>query len=189
MYNIDKKARILRAIAAGKTLKAAGEEAGISAGQAVNNLSRLCRALDLPYDLAGIRSNPEYLSRLDALLNKPTSGLRAQLVRRLVQVLKVQTEATLTPDYVSNLTASDLFRNGITTIGIAEIQEWLQGYDLSLRMKAPDSDDEIREVRRAISLLNAFYFDTDRLEEQYEHLTGNDEGLGELPCNELERTE
>ncbi|WP_298621815.1 hypothetical protein [uncultured Zoogloea sp.] len=190
MHNINRKAQILRAVAAGKTLKNAGEEAGISAGQTVNNLHRICRALGLPYDLKAIRSNPEYLSRLDKLLSNPASGLRSLLVDRLVQALLLSTKAELTPEYVSNLTASDLIRSGITLGAIAEIQEWLQGYDRSLRRKAPESDEEIREVRRAISLLNAFYFDTDRLEVQYDNLTGkNDEELCELPCDEEEGAE
>jgi DNA-binding CsgD family transcriptional regulator len=52
MQNIDKKASILRAVASGKTLKEAGAEAGIGAEQAVNHLSRICRAIDLRYDLS-----------------------------------------------------------------------------------------------------------------------------------------
>ena len=44
MFNIEKKASILRAVAAGGTLKKAGEAVGISAGQAGNR--RLCCLLD-----------------------------------------------------------------------------------------------------------------------------------------------
>lgn len=175
MQNIDKKASILRAVASGKTLKEAGAEAGIGAEQAVNHLSRICRALDLRYDLAAIRSNPDYLSRLDALLSKPSMGLRNQLTMKLVETLKLPDDASLTPQYMSNLSACDLYRNGITTVAIVEIQDWLNGYDLSLRKVAPESDDEIREVRRAIVLLNAFYFDTTNLEVQFDHLTGKDD--------------
>ena len=157
MHNIDRKAEILRAIAAGKALNSVANDAGISTGQAFDDLSRICRALNLPYNLSEIRSNPLYLNKLDELLINPTNGLRPQLVQRLVHELKIHTNSALTPAYVSNLTASDLYRNGITVNAIAEIQEWLQGYDLSLRKAAPESDKEIREVRRAISFLNAFF--------------------------------
>ncbi len=172
MFNIEKKASILRAVAAGGTLKKAGEAVGISAGQAVNNLSRLCREISLPYDLDAIRSNPDYLSKLDALINKPTAGLRDRLVDGLITALKLPNEGSLTPQYMSNLSAGDLHRHGITFTAISEIQDWLLDRGLSLKRIPPDSPEEIREAQRAIALLNALYFDTSKLEVQFDHLTG-----------------
>jgi hypothetical protein len=57
-------------------------------------------------------------------------------------------------------------RNGATLVAITEVQEWLTKHGLSLKRRPPETEKEINEVKRAIAVLDVFYFDTASLKEQ-----------------------
>jgi hypothetical protein len=172
----DRKAKILKCVADGGTLKEAGARASISAGRARQLLAHLCRELKLPFSVGDIRAEPKkYLTRLDEFERRPQFELRKALVHDLIIKLKLKTEADLTPGYVSNISASQLLSNGITLLAVTEIQEWLSKKGLSLRRRPPKTDKEITEVKRAIALLDVFHFDTVIIKEQLQHLEGGDD--------------
>lgn len=172
----EKQIAILRAVAAGSTLKAAGEALEVSATRAGQLLNRICKQLGLPLGVSGIHANPKtYLQKLDAELARvPTVGLRRDLVQRLVRILKLKSATELTPEYLSNISARMLLNSEITFVAIAEIQEWLLGHSRSLKRTPPETGKEITEAKRAIYLLDAFYFDTTNLTKQLRNLLEED---------------
>ncbi len=167
----DRKASVLRCVAEGKSLKEAGAAVSISAESARTLLANLCRELKLSSSLDDIRTDPKkYLTRLDEFKSSPKFELRKALVHDLIFKLKLKAESDLTPKYVSNITASQLLGNGTTLVAVTEIQEWLMKHGLSLKRCPPETDKEITEVKRAIAVLDVFYFDTASLKEQLQHL-------------------
>lgn len=172
MVSIARKANVLKAVAAGKTLKSAGEEAGVSSTRARQWLSTICRELRLPDGVQDIRANKdEYLTRLAMIAAPPSAELEKRFVRDLMVKLKLRDVSTLTPRYVSNLTASDLFRCGCTLVAVVALQGWLKGHGLSLKRRPPETDVEVKEVLRAIRLLDVYQFDTAAIEAQWEHFS------------------
>ena len=97
---------------------------------------------------------------------------RNVLVHKLVQILKLKDEKELTPQYLSNFTASQLTSVGITPVAIVEIQEWLSHFKLSLKIKAPQNEDDVKKVKQAIAVLEVFQFDTRAVNEQLTHFLG-----------------
>lgn len=170
----EKQISILRAVAGGSTIKAAGETVDVSATRASQHLARICRQLGLSRELNDIRINPSiYLQKLDIVLaSTPALGLRRDLVQRLVTLLKLKSEADLTPGYLANISAQVLLNNGVTYVAISEIQEWLLEHSCSLKRTPPETAKEITEVKRAIFLLDAYYFDTANLKKQLHSFLG-----------------
>ena len=165
------KAKILRSVAGGATLSQAGTTAGISTARARTALGSLCRTLRLSADSEAIQAQPQkYLEALLEFESKPQFELRRTLVDKLKEVLMLRSAAELTPQYLSNITASQLLERGVTLVAIAELQEWLYSHDLSLKRRPPETESDIREAQRAIALLDAFHFDTDILEQQLANL-------------------
>jgi len=172
----SKKAEILRAVAGGANLKEAADSLGIDSGSRARDLlSRLCREMKMPDSVKDIQANPRaYLDKIDEMARSPRFELRRDLVKRLMQVLRVRDALEITPQYLSNITASQLLQNGLTTVAIAELQEWLSKHDLSLKKRAPESDQEVKEVRRALALLEAFHLDTENARRQLSHLLSDE---------------
>lgn len=167
----DKRAAMLKCVAEGGTLKEAGATASISATRASQLLARLCREMKLPSSVDDIRADPKkYLAQLEELKQKPQFELRKALVHDLIFKLKLKAPADLTPKYVSNISASQLFSNGISLVAVTEIQEWLSRQGLSLKRRPPETDREVTEVKRAIALLDVYHFDIAILREQLQHL-------------------
>lgn len=172
MVSIVKKAKVLKAVAAGKTLTSAGEEVGVSSTRARQLLHSICRELRLSDGVKDIRANKdEYLTRLAVIADPPSAELEKRFVGDLMVKLKLADASKLTPQYVSNLTASDLFRCGCTVTAIVTLQSWLKGHGLSLKRSPPETDVEAKEVLRAIRLLDAYQFDTAAIEAQWEHFS------------------
>ncbi|MGB3423178.1 MAG: hypothetical protein WBF84_00935 [Castellaniella sp.] len=165
------KAKILRSVADGATLSQAGTAAGISTARARTALGSLCRTLRQRADVEAIQAQPQkYLDALLAFEIKPQFELRKALVDKLEQALRLRSAAELTPQYLSNITASQLLECGVTLVAIAELQKWLYSHDLSLKRRPPKTESDLRETQRAIALLDAFHFDTDILKQQLANL-------------------
>ncbi len=166
-----RKVKILQVVLNGGTLSEAGASIEVSQSRARDILYRICREFDLPRDLKYMRSNPdEYLNKIEETKEEPKMMLRALLIDKLVRVLKLKNKDELTPQYLSNLTASQLMSNGITPVAVVEIQEWLSKSELTLKRRAPENDEDIKKVKQAIAILYAFQFDTKILNEQLSHL-------------------
>jgi len=173
MILIEKKVEILKAVANGSSLSGAGSTVGVSAGSARNALNRLCQVLELSPLVKDIKANPEqYLKKAEELKSAQKPVLRPMLTNKLVSVLKVKDKTQVTPRYLSNITASQLMENGISWVAVTEIQEWLSSSGLSLKPTVPDNDEEIKHVKRAIAVLDAFYFDTELVKEQLNNVIG-----------------
>lgn len=171
----SRKAEILKAVASGASLKEAADSAGISGSRARDLLSRICREMQMPDSVKDIQANPcAYLDKIDEMARSPRFELRRDLVKRLMQALRVRDVLEITPQYVSNITASQLLQHGITTLAITELQDWLSGHGLSLKKCAPKSDQEVKEVRRALALLEVFHFDTENARRQLSHLLSDE---------------
>lgn len=167
MVTNDKKAEILKCVANGGTLQAAGASIGVSATRAKQLLARICRELELSSSADEIRAEPEkYFARLDAFKEKPQYELRKALVSNLTSVLRLKVESELTPRYLSNITAAQLINAGVTLVAIGEIQEWLCKHGLSLKRRPPESEKELAEIKRAIAVLDVFHFDISVVNQQ-----------------------
>lgn len=166
-----KKIEVLKVIINGGSLSEAGGVIGISSSRAKGLLNRLCSNLKLSPLIKDIRENPdEYIKRIEDLEKKPEIALRSVLVNKLRRSLMLNSEMELTPEYVSNLTASQLMACDITVIAIAEIQEWLSISGLCLKKRVPETAQEITEVKRAMAILDAFHFDTETIKGQLAYL-------------------
>jgi hypothetical protein len=162
-----KSIAVLKAIVAGKTLVEAGEVVNVGTGRARELLFKICREFRLPYVVSEIKSNPKpYLEKLDNLPENLLIGLRSQLVEDLVNVLKVKNLSELSPKYISNISASQLLESGLTLVAVGELQAWLVGHQLSLKRSPPQSNAEIKAVKHAIEILDAFHFDTKLVRKQ-----------------------
>lgn len=176
MKNLQRNAEMFRSIAGGATIVSVAEAHGKSVATVRHSISKICRKIGLPDVLDTIKSDPAaYLDRLDKLLQGEAPSLRSRLVFDLTRRLNLKDEAMVTPSYLANLSVGDLHRQDLTFVAITEIQEWLKSNGTALKRRPPDSEHEIREVRRAITLLDAYCFDTETLEIQFNHLTGADD--------------
>lgn len=154
------KANTLIAIARGQSVAEAAKANGLTYAQARGMLPRFCSGLKLRWDLEEVRANPQrYIDAATAVVAAPKNALRKVLRTNLVCQLKLRSSDDLTPQYVSNITAATLLSNGFTETALVEIQEWLLANGLSCKRKFPETDEYIRTVQKAITLLDAFGFD------------------------------
>lgn len=154
------KAKILLAIAQGRSVKDAAESIGFKDRQVRNSFPKFCRNLGLRWDTEEIRANPQrYIDAASAIISSPRNFLRRDLRKKLTTFLKLGSPEELTPQYVSNLSVEILFANGLTQNAIADIQEWLQKNGLSLKRKLPDREEYLHITKRAIYILDALGFD------------------------------
>jgi hypothetical protein len=157
------KANILIEIAKGQSVAEAAKSYGLSYAQARGALPRFCQHLKLRWDLEDIRTKSQkYIDAATAVLSSPKNSLRRVLRNDLVFQLKLGSADELTPQYVSNVTAETLLSHGVTETGLVEIQEWLLANGLSCKRKLPETDEYMRVVQKAISLLDAFGLDVSR---------------------------
>lgn len=170
-YRKLKGRKVLRAVAEGRTLKEAGAAVGVGGNAARGMLYRICRELRLPSSLSDIRNNKEAcLAALGVSEDHPVIELNSKIAYSLQEALRLKTAEEVAPKYVSNLSASQLLANGLTPTAVSDIQCWLVQHGTSLRRKAPEEGAETTLVRRAIDLLDAFHFDTKKVQEQFDHL-------------------
>ncbi|MES2282507.1 MAG: hypothetical protein V4542_13930 [Pseudomonadota bacterium] len=167
----SKKAAVLRAVAMGATIAEAGTAAGLSAWQAKESLRRLRRELGLDTTPSEIQASPQkYLKALQNFESKPQFDLRGPLVDKLVSALRLKSASDLTPAYLSNISASQLLSCGVTLVAVAELQEWLENHELSLKRNPPATGADVKAAERAILLLDAFFFDTETVRAQLANL-------------------
>jgi len=170
------KAQLLRDVANGKSLKQAAADAKLSLYSANNALIRLCRTLNLPHHVKSIQAEPQrYLDALDEREQMPEFSLPFDLAHRLRVALHLRSDTELTPQYLSNITASQLLDCGFSLIAIYELQRWLGAKGFSLKRSPPQTDHEIKEVEKAITVLYLFYFDMTLPQRQLQHVLGLDE--------------
>lgn len=178
-YNLKSNARgtiVLRAIAEGKTLNDAGKLIGVSGNRASQLLYRICRELDLPSEIADIRrQKEECIKKLEGLENSTLAELNPKIAENLARVLRLGKVEDLTPEYLSNLSASQLLTANLTLVAVAEAQEWLVKNGTSLKRRPPEGKVEMQAVQRAISTLDAFQFDTTLVRSQLQFLIDCDD--------------
>jgi hypothetical protein len=171
------KAQVLRDVVNGKSIKQAAVDAGLSQYSANNALFRMCRMLELSHRIENIRAEPQrYLDALDEREQMPDFSL----AHRLGVALHLRSDTELTPQYLSNITASQLLDRGFTLVAIDELQRWLGGRGFALKRSPPQTAHEIRAVERAITVLEVFHFDTTVVRQQLRHLLGDDEEVIEV---------
>jgi hypothetical protein len=78
----------------------------------------------------------------------------------------VRSLSELSPKYISNISASQLLESGLTFVAVGELQAWLVGHQLSLKRSPPQSPGEVKAVKHAIEILDAFHFDTNLVRKQ-----------------------
>jgi DNA-binding CsgD family transcriptional regulator len=163
---------ILRHVVEGKTLKEAGALIGVGAGQARHLLTKICRQLRMPESLAEIkRDRQSYLIKLPPAQGFSWKGLNANLLTHLISVLHLRSPEEFSPDYASNLTASQLHVAGVSLDSIADLQSWLLQSNRTLRRRPPESDEELQAARRAIDLLDSLQFDVANTRVQFAFVT------------------
>ena len=163
-------AAIIRSIANGGTLKAAGDAIGVSSTRAGQILRIYCRQIGLPGTISEIKSRPfDYLNNLEKTTEIDRSTLTRNAIHNLVYKLKLKSAEELTPKYLSNVTASQLLGVGVTFVTISDLQGWLKTSGHSLKRHPPESANAITAIKRAINLLEAFYFDISLINEQFDH--------------------
>ncbi|WP_445367095.1 hypothetical protein ACH5Y9_18285 [Methylomonas sp. BW4-1] len=164
-------AAIIRSIANGGTLKAAGESIGVSDTRASQILHRYCRHIGLSSIVSEIKSNPSiYLDKIGEITEIEKCPIPQKTIRDLVWKLKLSSEDQLTPKYLSNITATQLLLADVSLTTVSDLQEWLQNSGLSLKRHAPERNEEIKAIRRAVNLLDAFCFDISTIRDQFSHL-------------------
>lgn len=167
---------VLRAIAEGKTLNDAGKSIGVSGNRASQLLYRICRELDLPSEIADIRRHKEEcVKKIEGLENSTLAELHPKIAENLARVLRLGKVEDLTPEYLSNLSASQLLTANLTLVAVAEAQEWLVKNGTSLKRRPPEGNVEMQAVQRAISTLDAFQFDTTLVRSQLQFLIDCDD--------------
>ena len=165
-------AAIIRAIAHGSTLKAAGEAIGLKSTRASQVLNKYCRQIGLPGVVADIKNNPSvYLEKIEITQEIDQSPLARNSINDLVYKLKLSSTEQLTPKYLSNVTATQLLAAGVTLVTISDLQDWLKNTGHSLKRHPPETNDATKAIKRAINLLDAFYFDVSSINEQFKHFT------------------
>lgn len=156
------KARVLTSVANGMSVSEAAESHGLKAGQARDAVARICRMHKLPSEIKGIHARPApYLKAAEQVMSSPRYRLRKALRKDIEGCFRLQSADQIEPKYISNLTAAMVLDAGITDVGLAEIQEWLAESDASLKKKAPDKDEHLVLVKRAMYLLDSFGIDVD----------------------------
>ena len=167
MENDIRGAAIVRTVAQGGTLKAAGESIGVRAKWAGRLLRRYCRKNNLPGELQDIRANPKrYLELVGKAPEVEQSKLPTKTVRALVDQLKLKSADQLTTSYLSNITPNQLQAAGVSLTIICALQEWLHSSGGSLKRQPPGDPGQLREIGKAINLLDAFYFDVSIIRSQ-----------------------
>lgn len=165
------KASVLRSVIAGANLSQAARAERISPDRARIAVARICELLHLRSDIATIQSRPEvYLEALARFEEMPHFELRTTMVAKLRKVLALRSSRQLTPTYLACITASRLINQGMSVTSIADIQDWLLKYDLSLCPSPPETELDFREVKKAIALLDAFGLDIEAVEWQMRKL-------------------
>lgn len=106
--------------------------------------------------------------------NHPANELNHKIAYNLVHALKLKSLEELTPDYLSNICASQLMAAGITMTAVAETQMWLKRHGHSLQRKPPENWLEIQAIKRSIAILDAFYFDAGAVQTQLERFESDD---------------
>lgn len=172
LENDIRGAAIVRSVAKGGTLKAAGESIGISSTRAGQLLRRYCRKAALPAGVHEIHANPDpYLKFIGKAPEVEKSKLPNKTIRALVEQLKLKSAEQLTPSYLSNLTPGQLHSAGVSLTIICAMQDWLHSCGCSLKRQPPDDPAHLKEVEKAINLLDAFYFDVSTIRSQFSGLT------------------
>lgn len=165
---------VLRSIAEGKTLAEAGKAIGTSGGRASQLLAKICRELKLPNDVAEIRRRKDEYLRQIGSANHPVSQLNPKIAENLARALRLKNVEGLTPEYLSNISASQLLNANQTLVAVAEAQEWLVHNGTSLKRRPPEGKTEMQAVKRAIATLDTFQFDTAIVRKQFRHLQDGD---------------
>jgi hypothetical protein len=175
MITNKQSAEVFRSFLNGSSIAEAAAAADVSYGQARSSIPRMRRRANLPFDYEAMQANPEpYLKWLDGFERDEANELRDGLRRDLVARLSLRSSTELTPKYLSNLSASRLMAAGMTTVAIAETQAWLKRHNLSLKRGAIDDSAAIREINRALLLLDAFGFDVRAASAQLDHVLSDD---------------
>ena len=163
------KAKVLASVARGMSVSDAAASHGLNAGQARDAISRICRDNKLPSEIAKIHAKPApYLKAAEKVISTPRYGLRKGLRKDMEWCLKLQSADQIEPDYISNLTAAMILDSGITEVGLAEIQEWLNESGVRLKKKAPEDDEHLVLVRRSMYVLDSFGIDVECAKKQIE---------------------
>mgnify|MGYP003603868602 CR=1 FL=1 len=145
----------------------------LSSGRIRTILDTNSRKLDLSGSIIDIKKTPNlYLQKVEAQIQSEQIFLSSDLFL-LSHKLGIKQEQ-INSEYLSNLTPSQLLKRGISLSKVSDLQITLQQSNKSLKRCTPQTPQEIREVKRAIALLNAFYFDTSTLEEAYQKFITED---------------
>ena len=160
MLQLDsRQIELVRLIANGSTKASAARALTISPGRASQLLAVACRRLGLPGDMTAIRADPQaYLTKLPQQPAPHSAGLRNSLERELVHRFQLPSGASVTPELLSNYSASQLGTIGLSTIAIGQINAWLQQHGKHLK-RGPLSKPELKALASAIDLLQAYHFD------------------------------
>lgn len=176
LKNDIRGAAIVRSVAQGRTLKVISESIGLSSTRAGQLLRRYCRRAGLPAEVHEIRANPDlYLKAVGESPEVETSKLPNQTIRALVGQLKLNSADQLTPSYLSNITPGQLHSAGVSLTIICALQDWLCSCGHSLKRQPPADPEHLKEVEKAINLLDAFYFDVSTVRNQFSRLTATED--------------
>lgn len=171
MENDIRGAAIVRSVAQGATLKAASELIGLSTTRTGQLIRRYCRKAGLPEEIREIHANPDrYLKAAGAAPEIEKSKLPNKTVRALVEQLKLKSADQLTPQYLSNITPGLLCSAGVSLTIICALQDWLSSCGYSLKRQPPSDPGHLKDVEKAINLLDAFYFDVSTIRSQFSGL-------------------
>lgn len=169
------KAKVLASVASGMSISEAAVQHGIDVGQARNGIGRICRDSKLPPEVSKIHANPRpYKNAAERVISTPRYGLRKALRKDMEYCLRLQSADQIEPGYISNLNAAMILDAGITDVGLAEIQGWMDGYGASLKKKAPIDNEHLVLVKRAMYVLDSFGVDVEDAKKQIESFTQED---------------
>ncbi len=167
------KANVLAAVACGSSISEAAKANGLTPAQGRTAISRLCRTAGLSSEISQIQEKPEkYLEISSKIQNSPQYALRRELRKKMLENLHLKSPDAITPKYVSNLTAEMILDANITEVALSEIQEWLVANGTSLKRRAPNKNQHVSLVKKAIFVLDAFGFDTTAAKKQFNGLDG-----------------
>jgi len=174
MASVAIKVQAFKAIVEGDTLTKVAKDSGVTITTINSWMHRMFwRALRIPAGYKDIQKNPSpYLKHIEKLEKEPTFHLSRGLGRKLLSIIPKQ---DISPQYLSNMSASLLFKNGFNIANISELQEWLAETGYSLKSELPKTDVEIKQVREAVALLEVYQFDAKFVREQLNNLTSEDD--------------
>jgi hypothetical protein len=165
------KAKVLIAVAEGATYSEAAKHNGLNDTQGRTAVVKICQMLKLSSDLTDIKANPAlYLASAQKIANTPRYALRGELRKQLEQILRLRSQDELTPEYLSNFSATTLLDNEISTIALADIQEWLVNNGTSLKRGKLMATD-MHSVKTALWVLDAFGFNVKDVLSQFSSLS------------------